>query len=461
MKSSISGMAAMCRQETRSGAWGAVFAKFAAVALVGFALIGDVASAAPPLPGAIFTTDSACTGVNLNIYADKDAVYLDGGPSHPGAASLPDGSYYVQVTNPSGSVLLGTSVGAVNPTPFVVLGGEPQGCYQLSAILIKGSGLPGQVPGYDTTPNPGGEYKVWVSNEPTFTNNSTKTDNFKVKDDGGGGSDEDPLLATLKVEKFYDVNANGLPDAGELLITGWKMLITDGISLTRFTPVSVIVEATNPLTGAPLYNVFEYSPVELNWIHTTQQTINNLVLPPGGTVTVMFGNVCVGAGGGRTLGFWSNKNGQATMNDGGTMAPELAQLSFYNLRNATGGNFDPGNYAAFRTWLLNATATNMAYMLSAQTAAMVLNVESGAVAGAGLVYAPQLLPFATPGLNALGFISITDLLAAANLELGLHGLVLADDPNRAYQEALKNALDDANNNETFVQATPCPFTFAE
>jgi hypothetical protein len=63
--------------------------------------------------------------------------------------------------------------------------------------------------------------------------------------------------------------------------------------------------------------------------------------------------------------------------------------------------------------------------------------------------------------QAIGFISISDLLTAANVELGLHGLVLANDPNRAYQEALKDALDDANNNKTFVQAMPCPFTFAD
>ena len=48
---------------------------------------------APPLPGAIFTTDSTCTGVDLNIYATKEDVYIDGGPAHPGAAGLPDGSY--------------------------------------------------------------------------------------------------------------------------------------------------------------------------------------------------------------------------------------------------------------------------------------------------------------------------------------------------------------------------------
>src|SRR5881396_3124086 len=95
-----------------------------------------------PVSGAIFTTNSTCTGVNLNIYDSKDDVYLDGGPAHPGAAGLPDGSYYVQVTEPAGAV-----------------------------------------PGYDDTSNTSGEYKVWVSNVNTFDTASSKTDNFKVKID--------------------------------------------------------------------------------------------------------------------------------------------------------------------------------------------------------------------------------------------------------------------------------------
>jgi hypothetical protein len=57
--------------------------------------------AEPPVPGAIFTTDSTCNGVDLNIYGDKHEVYLDGGPAHPGAASLPPGDYYVQATVPA------------------------------------------------------------------------------------------------------------------------------------------------------------------------------------------------------------------------------------------------------------------------------------------------------------------------------------------------------------------------
>jgi hypothetical protein len=39
-------------------------------------------------------------------------------------------------------------------------------------------------------------------------------------------------------------------------------------------------------------------------------------------------------------------------------------------------------------------------------------------------------------------------------------LVLSDSPFRAYQEALKNALDKANNNLNFLLPVAPPFTFA-
>ena len=167
--------------------------------------------------------------------------------------------------------------------------------------------------------------------------------------------------------------------------------------------------------------------------------------------TVEFGNLCLGTGGGLTLGFWSNKNGHALFG-----SDDLALMVSLNLRNANGSDFDPSGYSAFRTWLLAATATNMAYMLSAQLAAMELNVFNSKVIGSALIYAPG-----TNSANALGFATVNAVMAEANAELGSHGLTLAGGPYRAYQEALKNALDRANNNKTFVQPTPCPFTFGQ
>jgi hypothetical protein len=402
------------------------------ILLVGCLLIALVtpALASPPLPGAIFTTDDTCSGVNLNIYDSKDTVYLDGGPAHPGATGLPDGYYYVQVTQPDGAVL-GTSIGSGNATPVQVTGGEFAQCYQLWAILIKASD---GTQGYDDTGNPGGEYKVWASTDSSFPNNSSKTDNFKVKEE------QPPQPAKLEVVKFYDANANGINDDGQL-ITGWKVRIQDNIDYIRYTPVTIFVDPDE-------YIITEFLPLETNWMGTTPNPIF-VTVGAGECATIEFGNLCLGAGGGLTLGFWSNKNGQALFG-----ADDLALMVSLNLRNADGSAFDPANYTAFRTWLLSANATNMAYMLSAQLAAMELNVFNGKVNGNALIHAPG-----TASANALGFATVNAVMAEANAELGLHGLTLSDSPYRAYQEALKNALDRANNNTSFVQPRPCPFTF--
>jgi hypothetical protein len=405
----------------------------AALFLLTSTVLTSIAFAAPPLSGAIFTTDSTCSGVDLNIYSSKDDVYLDGGPTHPGAAGLPDGSYYVKVTEPDGT-LLGTSVGSGNETPVVVSGGEFLSCYQLSAILIKASD---GTPGYDSTTNPGGEYKAWVSSVSTFDNDSSKTDNFKVRE-----SPEPPPTATLRVRKFYDANANGAYDTGEVYLNGWKVNIHDGINWDRYTPVNTILDPDT-------YVVSEYAPLESNWMATLGGPFT-VILNAGDDTTVTFGNLCVGAGGGLTLGFWSNRNGQALFG-----SDDLALMVSLNLRNASGANFDPANYAGFRTWILNATATNMAYMLSAQLAAMELNVLNGKVNGTALIYAPG-----ATSANSLGFATVNAVMAEANTELGLHGNTVAAGATRTYQEALKNALDRANNNLNFVQGSACPFSFA-
>ena len=66
-------------------------------------------------------------------------------------------------------------------------------------------------------------------------------------------------------------------------------------------------------------------------------------------------------------------------------------LSALNLRNADGTPFDPANGQQLKSWLLKATGTNMAYMLSAQLAAMALNVHNGLVNGAYLAREPWIV----------------------------------------------------------------------
>ncbi len=124
------------------------------------------------LTGAIWTTDNSCNKVNGNQFPAKQNVYLNGGPhGENGGSGLPEGSYFVRITDPDGNTVLGQSETA---NVAVDSDGEFHQCYQLYATVKNGG-----VDGYGDTPNPGGEYKVWLSPDSSFR--CTKTDNFKVE----------------------------------------------------------------------------------------------------------------------------------------------------------------------------------------------------------------------------------------------------------------------------------------
>jgi hypothetical protein len=154
-----------------------------------------------------------------------------------------------------------------------------------------------------------------------------------------------------------------------------------------------------------------------------------------------FGNVCIcNETNGRTLGFWSNKNGQAILN--GTGGAWLALLNPQALRNASGADVSFGNYAAFRNWLLNATAVNMAYMLSAQLAASELNVAYNGLSSSHLLVLPADLAECWGSPTA----TLAQVHAAALTSLATYGFTPDGHPQRHYQECLKNILDKSNNN---------------
>lgn len=136
------------------------------------------------------------------------------------------------------------------------------------------------------------------------------------------------------------------------------------------------------------------------------------------------------------------------------------------LRNANGSEFNPTTNAEVKSFLLGASATNMANMLSAQLVAMYLNVAHGNVNGNALVFAGNNPSGCSVPVNAGGFITVNALIADAAAELAASGSVLAGNPERACMEFKKNALDKANNNLNFVQGPgSCPvptlFTYTD
>ena len=263
--------------------------------------------------------------------------------------------------------------------------------------------------------------------------------------------------ASITVCKYYDKNTNGFQDAGELPLTGWPFCINplDGGTpalVTQLTANGGCATWSN-LTTPGDYIVTEADANESNWFHSTGGT-SKIMLASGGTETRSFGNYCLSPSGGLTLGFWSNKNGNKILTGnangtGTTLLPAVVTLlNSCQLVNANGTVHTFTNiYSAFRTWLLGATATNMAYMLSAQLAALKLDVNYGFVDG-----------------NAFDLCShntVNNLITAACDSMTGPGnqLVLAGNPSRPGQEMLKNCIDQINNNGDVIPVTPCPYSF--
>lgn len=269
--------------------------------------------------------------------------------------------------------------------------------------------------------------------------------------------------ASITVCKYYDKNANGIQDTGEPSLTGWPFCIdplgTASPALqTQLTANGGCVTWRN-LTTPGDYVVTEADANESNWFHSTSATSLIVFPPAGGTETRMFGNYCTSPSGGLTLGFWSNKNGNKLLTGnangtGTTLLPAVVNLlnapvgtcNSGALRNANGTvHTFTNSYSAFRTWLLNATATNMAYMLSAQLAALKLDVYFNFVDG--------------NAYDLCSSMTVNGLITTASDQLCMDGNTVSGNPTRVGQEMLKNCIDAINNGGPVVPTTPCPYTF--
>ena len=158
------------------------------------------------------------------------------------------------------------------------------------------------------------------------------------------------------------------------------------------------------------------------------------------------------ASGAKAITFWDN-----TGNNVKVTAKDLTALVGLNLVNANGSNFDPTSAVQLQAWLQGATASNVAYWLSAQLADLELNLMTGYVKSNDIVYAGQLVQYNTSanpilGLDSGGFITIGNLMAAANAALSASSI---SSFWQAYEQSLAQVLAAANGNSSFTQqATP-------
>ena len=427
----------MSRRWTRGFTWLSLF--------VGAALTASVGHAA--LTGAIFTTEvdanGVCTGVNVNQYDSKQDVYVDGGPRHFGnGTQLPDGDYYIQVTDPSGKTVLGSSVNnngttaVSSQTPVTVVNGSFEDCYQLWSVVSCKNGN-SRKQGYKDTPNNGGVYKVWISTTSTFENSTNKTDNFKVR------LNKDATPATLTVRKFYDADRDGTWDADESEITGWMVNIDypslyDLLDGTVFTPWSEEIPA--PKSGTYTYVVSE-------------------IMPAGGSYTVVFGNYAFVPADVtmHTKGFWHNQNGAPLVTD-----DDLAGLRALCLVDGDGNDFDPTSSSFdsgekrsdspgdLSPWLIDGGSGDDNHVrenFAQQLAAFYLNVQHYLDGGTDFyLYAPG---YGNTGPGG-DYISGADLLSLADE-------ALCD----GYDSGLHELLDDANNDlVTVIVVSPTAPAFS-
>jgi hypothetical protein len=243
--------------------------------------------------------------------------------------------------------------------------------------------------------------------------------------------------------KFYDLNGNGLYDAGDILLPGWAIKVTINDADTYVTTDANGVYLVGGLNDGDTYAISELMPNETGWFRTSPVETYTGTIDGANVDELDFGNLRFGMGNGRTIGFWGNNNGQARFMSTDNGASALFEMRALNLRNGSGAHFDPTTYTQFRTWLRGATAENMVYMLSAQLAAAKLNtLPQGFGDYDDLVWTGD------------GVVTIGSIIEAANAALA--------DPlsfTREELEALKNLLDDYNNNLNFIAPTPGEYTF--
>ncbi len=222
---------------------------------------------------AAFTTDKTGARVNQNIYQTSTDVYVNGGPQNAGSAGFPDGSYYFQVTDPSGAYLLSTDGAACRQVQVAhgVVTGAIGPCPHALGVYNPANGSTSvQLYPFSASQDAGNMYKVWLIPENSstsvsatdprvlsFSQASTRTDNFKVLTPTPvptGSCQPSSSLSVLVNGKNVTayVPKGSWVDPGITPATGISVVNVEGASIIPTfisTPEVVNSAASNPFTG--------------------------------------------------------------------------------------------------------------------------------------------------------------------------------------------------------------------
>jgi uncharacterized repeat protein (TIGR01451 family) len=287
-----------------------------------------------------------------------------------------------------------------------------------------------------------------------------------------------------------------------------EVVLGSTVTYTYYLTNTSIAGAFDPLSGitlvdtdgAPSYvsgdsNINSILEVGETWKYvltytTTSYGVHNNTVTASGKddeniSTVGYASAAINVTGqqanGKTLGYYSNKNGQKDLTGspkGTTLlssiynnlfAPNtglLAKDSVYSVLVDGSGNYKPlsffSSYANVRSYLLGANATNMAYMLSVQLLTTEFNIQFGRISALKSILASAVaMPMASQnslssnnGANSWmqvsysGVANIQTILDAAISSLKASPNTISSGPDRVYQEGLKCLLDAMNNNQS-------------
>jgi hypothetical protein len=193
---------------------------------------------------AVFTTNKTGTAVNQNIFNTSTDVYISGGPQNTNHSGLADGTYFFQVTDPSGKQLLSADNAVCRQLKVaggVIIGASSPCPHAIGSFNPANGMTPVQLVPFSTTDNPGLEFKVWLIAQTSSTSVSTadpKVINFSKKD---------------SFTDNFKVQVSTVPPSGSCQPSSSLTVLVSGTNAVAYVPKGNW--SVTPATGVSAVNI--------------------------------------------------------------------------------------------------------------------------------------------------------------------------------------------------------------